>query len=247
MDSFSNADPTGVLNAATAAVRLVGTVVQVTPSVQRAVARARGNSTGPPGSLEQDVAGATSSGVTPEVLAAASHIDDEAVRRAYEKVNMVLKTLGERVIAAGLVDIQALARALTQATAHIEVRLFSTETNKLFQSLAQKLNDANLVNSVFTSIYLLGYLIAELTSSLPGWKETYHPLSQRVIQQLFKVALGMDGFKENLGANLDAYKTLGITAGLLRPTDIEYRIFRGQYDICSRDTLKLMKGRLPVL
>ena len=229
MDAISSADPTGVLSAASAAVKLVGTVVRVAPQIKGAANRARGVSTSDVhAEVERDVAGITSTGVAPEGLLAATRIDDEAQRRAYEKVNMVLKTLGDRLVRSGLVDIQALARALTQATAHIEVRLFSTETNKLFQSLAQKLNDVSLVNSVFTSIYLLGFLTAELTSSLPGWKDSYMPLSQRIIQQLFKVALGMDGFKENLGANLDAYKTLAVTAGLLKPTDIECTIFRGQ-------------------
>lgn len=240
MDTISSADPTGVLSAAGAAIKLVGTVVRVAPKVSQAVNRARGNSTSNAQSeIERDVAGASTTALPPGVLEAAV-IDDESERRAYEKLNMVLKIIGERIIKAGLVDVKALAAALTQATAHIEVRLFSTETNKLFQSLAHKLNDVTLVNSVFTSIYFLGFLTAELNSSLPGYKDTYFPLGQRIIQQMFKVALGLEGFKEGLQANLDAYKTLATTAGLLKPTDIEYRTFRG---VCSpREQLGLGDG-----
>ena len=85
--------------------------------------------------------------------------------------------------------------------------------------------DVVLVNSVFTSIYFIGALTAELTSSLPNYKETYLPIGPRMVQQLFRTAIGEDAFRENLSANLDAYKTLATTAGLLRPTDIGYSTF----------------------
>ena len=85
--------------------------------------------------------------------------------------------------------------------------------------------DAVLVNSVFTSIYFIGAITAELTSSLPNYKESYLPIGPRLVQQLFRTAIGEDAFRENLSANLDAYKTLATTAGLLRPTDIGYSTF----------------------
>ena len=217
MDAIANADPTGVLNAANAAVKLVGTVIKVAPAVKNA-ATAFNNRAGNPGqTIEQQIA----AGNVPLIP-----FDNESERRAYEKVNMVLKTVGERIIKSGLVDEDALVRALSAVTAHIEVQLFSVENNKLFHSLASKLGDPHLVNNVFTSIYFIAFLTSELQSSLPNYKDTYIPIGQRMIQQMFKVALGLEGFKENLQANLEAYKTLAMTAGLLKPLDLDVSIFR---------------------
>ena len=84
-----------------------------------------------------------------------------------------------------------------------------------------------LVNAVFTSIYFIGAVTAELRRSLPNYKESYTPLGPWIVQQLFRTAIGEDAFRENLTANLDAYKTLATTAGLLRPTDIGYSTFPG--------------------
>jgi hypothetical protein len=164
-------------------------------------------------------------------------IDPESERRAYETVNSVLNQFGTRVCAAGLVDEHALTKALTAATQHIEVILFSGEANRLFASLAPKLGDPILVNSVFTSIYFVGALTAKLSCSLPNYKETYAPLGPRIVQQLFRTAIGEDAFRENLGANLDAYKTLATTAGLLRPTDIGYSSFPGTANFISGSKL----------
>ena len=97
--------------------------------------------------------------------------------------------------------------------------------NRLNQANCSGILDALLVNSVFTSIYFIGALTAELTSSLPNYKETYVPIGPRLIQQLFRTAIGEDAFRDNLTANLDAYKTVATTAGLLRPTDIGYSTF----------------------
>ena len=214
-------DPTGVLQSANAAVNLVGTVLRVAPQVKQAVTGGQGvDVTGQ--SLNRPVTG-------PGGTLAAQRIDPEREKRAYETLNYVLRTVGTRILEAGLVNTQALAKALTAATAHIEVKLFSVEANRLFQSLAHKLGDVNLVNSVFTSIYFIGFLHAELSSSLPNYKATYVPLGPRIIQQMMKVAIGEDAFRENLSANLDAYKTLATTAGLLRPTDIHYSIFPGRF------------------
>lgn len=85
------------------------------------------------------------------------------------------------------------------------------------------------MNSVFTSIYFIGALNAELARSLPNYKDTYTPLGPRIVQQLFRTAIGEDAFRENLTGNLDAYKTLATTAGLLRPTDIGYSAFPGTF------------------
>ena len=232
MDSLSNADPTGVLSSASAAVKLVGTVLQVAPQVRNAVNQARGglSAAAGAGAADEDVTGASTNAaapVGPRSLAQA-RIDPERERRAYETVNYVLRTMGTRILEAGLVNIDALAKALTAATSHIEVKLFSLETNRLFQSLAHKLNDVTLVNSVFTSIYFLGFLHAEIASSLPNYKHTYVPLGPKIMQEIFKVAIGEGAFRENLSANLDAYQTLSTTAGLLRPTDIGYSIFPGK-------------------
>ena len=204
-------------NTTTAAVRLVGAVLNTAgPSVRNAFSR------GEP--QDADV-----TGISTRALAAggpAAVAPDREIR-AYETVNFVLRTMGSRILDAGLVDTRALALALTAATSHIEMRLFSVETNRLFQSLASKLHDATLVNSVFTCIYFLGFLLQEIKSSVPGYASTYIPLGQRIIQQIFKVAIGEDAFQENLQANLEAYKTLASTAGLLRPTDLHCSIFPG--------------------
>lgn len=127
----------------------------------------------------------------------------------------------------GLVDEHALTRALTAATNHIEVNLFSGDANRLFESLTAKLADPLLVNSVFTSIYLFGALAAELSSSLPNYKDTYIPVDRMLVHQLFLAAIGDGAFRENRSANLDAFQTLAYTAGLLRPTDIGYSTFPG--------------------
>ena len=229
MDTASNLDISGVLSATTAAVRLVGTVLNVAPAAKRALDQSRSNG----GTGDSDVTGASTSAPLPASIAqiqslALQRVDPERETRAYETVNFVLRTIGSRILEAKMVNLDALAKALTGATSHIEVKLFSGETNRLFQSLARKLNDVNLVNSVFTCIYLIGFLTAELTSSLPGYKKEYPALGPTLIQQMMRVAIGEDAFRENLTANLNAFQTIATTAGLLRPTDIGYSVFPGK-------------------
>ena len=222
MDSVANSDPSGFVPAALAAVRLVGAVAKVAPHVKNSVDQYRNAQAG--SGLNRQI-----SQNDPAAAAAALtlQVDPERESRAYETVNYVLRTLGNRIGEAGLVSAPALAKALTAAATHIEVELFSVNANRLFKSLASKLKDAVLVNSVFTSIYFIGAITAELSSSLPQYKATYPPLGPFIIQQIFRAAIGEDAFRENITANLDAYKTLATTAGLLRPTDIGYAIFPG--------------------
>ena len=177
MDTLGNADPTGVLSAAGAAIGLVGTVLRAVPVLKNASNAAR-NSTNfgaAPSTLHR--AQTTSPATDPG-------IDTERERRAYETVNFVLRELGNQICAAGLVDEHALTRALDSAARHVDFNLFSGEGNRLFGSLAPKLGDPVLVNSVFTSIYFIGALIAELTRSLPNYKESYVPLGPRIVQQV---------------------------------------------------------------
>ncbi|MCJ1286296.1 hypothetical protein MMC26_005641 [Xylographa opegraphella] len=220
-DNVSGADPTGFLSAGVAAIKLVGAVAKVAPHVKHAVDNFQNNhhAAAGPQTLNRSV---TVDGTTAPV---SLQVDPEREARAYETVNYVLRTLGQRIGEAGLVSGPALTKALTAASTHIEVELFSVNANRLFQSLSKKLADAILVNSVFTSIYFIGAITAELSSSLPNYKQTYPPLGPYIIQQIFRAAIGEDAFRENLTANLDAYKTLATTAGLLRPTDIGYSIF----------------------
>ncbi len=223
-DTISNtvgaADPTGVLSAAGAAIGLVGTVMRAVPALRNASSAIRSH-TGA-GSAQPNLQRAQTTDPTPSLS-----VDPERERRAYETVNFVLRELGSRICSAGLVDELALTRALNSAAQHIDFNLFSGETNRLFASLAPKLGDPVLVNSVFTSICFIGALIGELTRSLPNYKESYVPLGPRIVQQLFRIAIGEGAFGENLTANLNAYKTLATTAGLLRPTDIGYSAFPG--------------------
>ncbi len=221
MSSLTDLDPTGVLSAAGAAVGLVRVVLRTVPALKNATNSMRNNSNISQGSTNLHRAQTASEAL---ILG----VDPERERRAYETVNFVLREFGTRICAAGLVDEHALTKALTAATQHIEVNLFSGEANRLFASLAPKLGDTILVNSVFTSIYFIGALTAELSRSLPNYKESYIPLGPRIVQQLFRTAIGEDAFRENLSANLDAYKTLAATAGLLRPTDIGYSSFPGK-------------------
>lgn len=237
LNSVSNLDPTGVLSTTAAAVGLVGSVLRVVPLVKNASSNLKRNHASGGGGASGGISlptlnrSQTTTGV-PESQhheASYTHIDPEREKRAYETVNYVLREFGSRVCQAGLVNGVALTNALSGATKHIEVRLFSTEANRLFESLAAKLNDPILVNSVFTSIYLIGALNAELSSSLPNYKDSYVPIGPRLVQQLFRTAIGEQAFRDNLSANLDAYNTLAITAGLLRPTDIGYSSFPGMY------------------
>ena len=221
MSSLTDLDPTGVLSAAGAAVGLVRGVLRTVPALKNATNSMRNNS-----NINQGPTNLHRAQTVTE--APIVGVDPESERRAYETVNFVLREFGTRICAAGLVDEHALTKALTAATQHIEVNLFSGEANRLFASLAPKLNDPILVNSVFTSIYFIGALTAELSRSLPNYKESYVPLGPRIVQQLFRTAIGEDAFRENLSANLDAYKTLAATAGLLRPTDIGYSSFPGK-------------------
>ena len=220
--SLSDLDPTGVLSAAGAAVGLIGAVLRAVPAVKNVSASARNHSSAVSNQGPAPLHRSQTSTEAPAV-----GVDPERERRAYETVNFVLREFGTRVCAAGLVDEHALTKALTAATQHIEVNLFSGEANRLFASLAPKLADPILVNNVFTSIYFIGALTAELSRSLPNYKETYAPLGPRIVQQLFRTAIGEDAFRENLTANLDGYKTLASTAGLLRPTDLGYSSFPG--------------------
>ena len=249
LNSVSNLDPTGVLSTTAAAIGLVGSVLRVVPLVKNASSNMKRNhaSTSSGGG---GASGGASGGISPPTLnwsqattsvpesqhreTTFTPVDPEREKRAYETVNYVLREFGSRVCQAGLVNGVALTNALSGATKHIEVRLFSTEANRLFESLAAKLNDPILVNSVFTSIYLIGALNAELSSSLPNYKDSYVPIGPRLVQQLFRTAIGEQAFRENLSANLDAYNTLAITAGLLRPTDIGYSSFPGMYQNRSK-------------
>ena len=221
--SLADLDPTGTLSTAGAAVGLVGAVLRTVPAIKNATNAIKSQS---------------ASSTTPEPLqrAYSSHTSVEGPalgaalareKRAYETVNFVLRELGTRICAAGLVNERALGQALTAATQHVEVNLFSGETNRLFASLAPKLADVSLVTAVFTSIYFIGALTAELARSLPNYKESYMPLGPWIVQQLLRTAIGEDAFRDNLTANLDAYKTVAATAGLLRPTDIGYSSFPG--------------------
>ena len=227
-------DPTGTLSAVGAGVSLVAAALRLGTAAKKfhdsrggggnsggggggGGARSASVSLGGPSSLHRSQTNPTEIPVAPKDL--------ERERRAYETVNFVLREFGSRICAAGLVDEHALTKALMAATQHIEVNLFSGEANRLFESLAPKLADPVLVNSVFTSIYFIGALSAELSSSLPNYKDTYVPIGPRLVQQLFRAAIGEDAFRDNLTANLDAYKTLTTTAGLLRPTDIGYATF----------------------
>ena len=245
-DIASNADPTGALSTAAAAVKLVGAVIRVAPAVKNAYDRRTNSLNSPtslsptsPGGGEQDVTGVSTKAPPPipqgtnkpPPSLAEQRVNPERERRAYETINYVLRTIGSRILEAGHVNVEALAKALTAATAHIEVKLFSLETNRLFQSLSHKLNDVVLVNSVFTSIYFLAFLIAEIEKSLPNWKPEYPLLGPLIFQEIFKAAIGEDAFRENKTANLDAYRVLATTAGLLRPTDISYSIFPGMLSL----------------
>ncbi|KAI9803594.1 MAG: hypothetical protein M1825_001937 [Sarcosagium campestre] len=212
-EAASSSDPTGILSAAGAAVGLVGGILTVVPAIQNQLGGS--NAANSPG------------GPPRAAVPFNPRIDPERERRAYETLNYVLREIGSRLCEAGLVDLQALSRALVSATKHIEYRLFSVEANRLFESLGAKLSDAILVNNIFTSIYFIGALTAELSSSLPNYKETYLSLGPCIIQQLMRVAIGEDAFRDNLTANLEAYKVLAATAGLLRPTDIGYSAFPG--------------------
>ena len=237
MSSLTDLDPTGVLSAAGAAVGLVRVVLRTVPALKNATNSMRNNSNINQGPINLHRAQTASE-------APIVGVDPERERRAYETVNFVLREFGTRICAAGLVDEHALTKALTGATQHIEVNLFSGEANRLFASLAPKLGDTILVNSVFTSIYFIGALTAELSRSLPNYKESYLPLGPRIVQQLFRTAIGEDAFRENLSANLDAYKTLAATAGLLRPTDIGYSSFPGKL-LPERTRLLLMVQGFP--
>ena len=215
--SLSDLDPTGTLNTAKAAVGLVGAVARTVPALKNAsnaVRNQSGSSKGP-----EPLHRAQTSTEAPPVV-----VDPAQEKRAYEAVNLVLRELGSRICAAGLVNEHALGIALTAATQ--QVNLFSGQTNRLFASIA---GDPLLVNAVFTSIYFIGALTAELSHSLPNYKETHPPLGPWIVQQLFRTAIGEDAFRDNLTANLDAYKTVAATAGLLRPTDIGYSTFPGIY------------------
>ena len=212
------------INTATAAVKLVGAVLNTAgPHAKSAINRSQSQDADVTGASARVLPGAGSIAVAPE-----------RETRAYETVNYVLRTMGTRILEAGLVNTAALARALTVATSHIEMRLFSVETNRLFQSLGSKLHDAALVNAVFTCIYFLGFLLAEIRSSVPGYTNNKHfiPLGERIIQQIFKVAVGEESFQENREANVEAYRMLASTAGLLRPTDLDYHIFPGEQKQC---------------
>lgn len=241
--TLQDLDPTGTLSAVGAGVSLVGAALRLGTAAKKFQDARHPNSGGLGGSGPAAGGGGGGGGggdsgggagpgpahlhrsqTSPNEVPVASK-DLERERRAYETVNFVLREFGSRICAAGMVDEHALTKALTAATQHIEVNLFSGETNRLFESLAPKLGDPILVNSVFTSIYFIGALTAELSGSLPNYKDAYVPVGPRLVQQLFRAAIGEDAFRDNLTANLDAYKTLTTTAGLLRPTDIGYLTF----------------------
>jgi hypothetical protein len=234
-NNLANADPSGFVPAALAAVRLVGAVAKVAPTVVHAVDSIKNhNNAAHPGSYTHSNSGGNLSRSVSQPQGGYGgpvQIEPEAENRAYETVNYVLRTLGNRIGEAGLVSAPALAKALTAASTHIEVELFSVNANRLFKSLASKLQDAVLVNSVFTSIYFIGAITAELSRSLPNYKPTYVPLGPCIVQHIFRAAIGEDAFRENQQANIEAYKTLATTAGLLRPTDLGYSIFPGEFSI----------------
>lgn len=157
--------------------------------------------------------------------AAVTKYDDlSPEQKAFETVNFVLKTVGNRLGSAGLVSLPSLDRALTSATAAV---LFSAEASPLFESLRNQAHDLILVNSVFCAIYFVGFVTARLAGTLPHYKESYTPVGLKVIEQLMHAALGEEATKRHHDENLNAYKTLGTATGLLRPTDSGPGIFPG--------------------
>lgn len=231
---MADGNTSDTLSAVVSGIRGITRVLKVAPGLVNAASNAAGAvknaSAGKTGRRKSTAFGG---GGAPQLHrsttagAVAAGVNPESETRAYETVNYVLRSFGTRIGEAGLVDMQALATALSHATEHIEVKLFSIEVNRLFQSLASKLGDPVVVSCVFSSIYFIGALTAELSRSLPNYKDSYPALGPQLIQQLFRAIVGEDAFKDNLTANLAAFRTLATTAGLLRPTDIGSAIFPG--------------------
>jgi hypothetical protein len=194
-DTLGGLDPTGILSASTAAVRLVGSVARTAPAVKNAYDKLGRSSTAPVdglGNVAKAVPG------EPIVSLAEQRADPLKEQRAYETMNYILQRFGTRLGEAGLVSIPALGKALTSAAnTNIQVQLFGTEHNALFKSLASKLSDTVLVNSVFASIYFIGALSSELKASLPQYKDTYPAIGPRIIQCLVHSAIGPDAYKDN--------------------------------------------------
>lgn len=83
------------------------------------------------------------------------------------------------------------------------------------------------MNSVFTSFYFVGFLIANLSGSLPNYESKYPPLGPTIIKDLMIGAVGQDVFKENLTANLEALQILALTIDRLSSPRIRSSIFPG--------------------
>ena len=138
--SLTDLDLTGTLSAATSAVGLVGAVLRAAPAIKNATTSRNPSIGGAAGAGPQNLYRQNTSPAAAGGAAAAALLrDPESERRAYETVNYVLREFGSRLCAAGLVDEHALTKALTAATKHIEVSLFSVEGNRLFESLGRKL------------------------------------------------------------------------------------------------------------
>ena len=152
----------------------------------------------------------------------------EKERRAYETVIYVLQEFGSRICAAGLVDEHALSRTLTTAVKDIKANPKDADrVRPLFESLVPKSSGSVLLKNIFASIYFIGTLTAELTSSLPNYRKSCTPIGLQLIAQLLRAAIREDAYIENLSANLDACQILADTASLLRPTDPTCSIFPG--------------------
>ncbi|KAI9841249.1 MAG: hypothetical protein M1837_000914 [Sclerophora amabilis] len=83
-------------------------------------------------------------------------INTEPQRRAYETVNYVLRIFDCLITDTHLLSVAALSRALENASAHI------TDAQHAGMILMQ---------SEMTSIYFIGALITELSTSLPNYKQ----------------------------------------------------------------------------
>ncbi|KAI9844115.1 MAG: hypothetical protein M1837_005829 [Sclerophora amabilis] len=154
-------------------------------------------------------------------------INTDEQRRAYEAMNYVLRNFGCRITEAQLPSLIALNKALGNATTHIDAHRLSPDITLLFRSLQTRFKDEIIIQGILASIYLLGALAAEISTSLPNYKEEYPALGSHVAKQFFVAAIGDEACQQDRIEKERAFKTLATIAELLQPTDIGYAIFPG--------------------
>lgn len=140
----------------------------------------------------------------------------------------LLSSLGSKCLDACLVNVEALVKALADATTYLRANSTSTELIILCTSLVDHMDKAGRTKNMFISIYFLGSLQEKLALGLPNYKQEQPPLGLVILEELVVKFIGGSAFKENLTSYRSALTCVANAINLLKPFDPSHAIFPGE-------------------